>query len=108
MEVVFVDQYFVQFFYDVMQLSGDSFICKIILIGEGDGFCDIWYEDFLVDVEFNMLLELDEDDEVVLMYMGGMIGFFKGVVQIQCVEMLNCYYVEFVIGVFYLGMVVFI
>ncbi len=107
-EVVFVDQHFAQLFHEAMQLSGDSPIRKTILIGDGEGPCDIRYEDFLAAAQPNVPVEPEEDDEVVLMYTGGTTGLPKGVVQTQRAEILNCYHVEAAIGAFHPGTVALI
>ncbi len=91
-EVVFVDQHFAEMFDKAMKASGDSPIRKTVLIGEGDGPCDLRYEDLLASATPEIPSEPEEDDPVVLMYTGGTTGLPKGVLVSQRAEMLNCYH----------------
>jgi acyl-CoA synthetase (AMP-forming)/AMP-acid ligase II len=90
--VLFVDQNFAAMFADATAAGGDNPIQKTILIGDGDGPCDIRYEDLLAGGDPEIPEEPEEDDPVVLMYTGGTTGVPKGVLVNQRAEALNAYH----------------
>ena len=99
-EVVFVDQHFAEMFDGAMKSSSESPIRTTVLLGDGDGPCDVRYEDLLASAEPEIPPEPEEDDPVVLMYTGGTTGLPKGVLVSQRAEMLNCYHCAMVLDFF--------
>ncbi len=97
-EVVFVDRIFAAPFAQAMAQAGGSPIRKTVLIGEGDGPCDLRYEDLIQAAREELPPEPDEDDPVVLMYTGGTTGLPKGVLVTQRAEMLNVYHIAMRFG----------
>ena len=92
-EVVFVDQHFAEPLAQALQAAGDDGpIRKTVLIGDGDGPCDLRYEELLAEARPEVPDEPEEEDPVVLMYTGGTTGLPKGVLLNQRAEMLNVYH----------------
>jgi len=99
--VAFVDQHFAPIFHDAMQkVEGQSPIRTTVLLGEGEGPCDLHYEDLLASSVADIPEEPDEDDMVILMYTGGTTGLPKGVVVTQRAEILNCYHCSMALNSF--------
>jgi long-chain acyl-CoA synthetase len=100
-QVIFVDQHFAQMFHDAMRAGdGANAVRKVVLLGPGDGPCDIRYEDLLASASPDIPSEPEEDDPVVLMYTGGTTGLPKGVLSTQRAQILNCYHCGMMLGAF--------
>ncbi len=94
-EVVFADQYFAPLIHQALGAAGgDSPIRHTVLIGEGEGPCDLRYEELIEGGEPVVPEEPEEHDPVVLMYTGGTTGLPKGVLVSQRAEILNVYHVS--------------
>jgi long-chain acyl-CoA synthetase len=89
-EVCFVDSTFAPM---IEAIRARTPLKKVVLIGSGDGACDIRYEDLLKNSEERLPAEPDEDSPCVLMYTGGTTGSPKGVVTTQRAQVLNQYHV---------------
>lgn len=100
-EVILVDQHFAQVIHDALNSGeGERLTPKIVLIGSGEGPCDLHYEDLLAAAEPLVPSEPEEEDPVVLMYTGGTTGLPKGVLSTHRAEMLNVYHCRMVLDVF--------
>ena len=93
-EVVFVDQMFAEKLDAALKAEESPPVRKVVLIGEGEGPCDIRYEDLLDGVEPLIPEEPEEDEAAVLMYTGGTTGLPKGVLLTHRAIILNSYHVR--------------
>ncbi len=99
-EVVFVDQHFAPALQAALDADEPTSVRTVVLLGEGDGPCDVRYEDLLAAGEPIVPEEPEEEDSVVLMYTGGTTGLPKGVLVNQRAEILNMYHVALRFGRF--------
>jgi acyl-CoA synthetase (AMP-forming)/AMP-acid ligase II len=98
-EVVFVDSLFADHFdRNIAEVRSELPLRHVVLIGSGDGPCDLRYEDLLDAGRADVPEEPEEEDPVVLMYTGGTTGLPKGVLLDQRAETLNLYHIGMTVG----------
>ncbi len=91
-QAIFVDRHFAQLLEAASKTAPDWPIRHTVLIGDGDAFHDVAYEDLIASGEPAIPGEPEEGDTAILMYTGGTTGLPKGVVLTQRALILNMYH----------------